>query len=511
MKDNVISEKSMAIAAKDMEKSREKLLLAQKIAGIGSFEYLPEERYIILSDEATDVLGLDPSIKAYSIEDFCKKIRTGRVELFCVDMQKAASGQLKDDIEFIIKCDNKENRYIEVFFEPPSSTVKGSVAGVFHNVTKRKTAELTRGAKAQEFETVLDNARLGIIVINLKGQVIQCNASAVNLLGYSESELKNLHGSVLLFEEDWSEANKIFARFINSAGKLNFMEYRLKHKSGKTVNVFVNFEMIIGPEGEKIYIFINDITERKEMERKNLDQERMLIQQSKMATLGEMVGLIAHQWQQPINSIAMIVQMLEELLDVDEKNAKMLAKSVESVMAQVSFMANTIDNFRHFLKPAYIMEDFNLLRVVNEVLNLYRPQLKHHNIDCDVFPHHDMVRKVEICGYENELKNVLLNFLSNSRDAIVANRNDGSGVVQVELSIEDDKVKLVVDDNGGGVDDELLKRIFEPYVTSKGKEGTGLGLYMAKLIVVDRMKGEILAENGNKGLRITLTFDITHR
>lgn len=338
--------------------------------------------------------------------------------------------------------------------------------------------------------------------------MIDCNTSAINLLGYTKRELLANHSSKLLHPDDVMGASKIFARFINNSGKRSFIEYRLrKKKSGEVFDVLVNFEITIGSEGERIYVFVNDLTEIKEMERKHLDQERMLIQQSKMATLGEMVALIAHQWQQPINAIAMIVQMLEELIEVDEENKTMLSKSVASVMDQVSFMANTMDDFRNFLKPANVKQSFSIQRIVKEVVSLYRPQLKHSDIDCNVYILEDAARKANVSGYENELKkNVLLNFLTNSRDAIVAS-GIKKGNVEIIVSDLEDRVQVCVEDNGGGINEEMLSNIFDPYVSTKGENGTGLGLYMSKLIIKDRMGGDITIENTAEGLRVCVILD----
>jgi len=496
---------SLVLAMKDMELNRKKLLQTQKIAGIGGFEYLPDEKLLILSNEACLVLGLSENKTMYSMQEFCKKVRKGKYDKFCM-LLESASNDLNETLDFIIKDDKRELRYIEIYLEPPSGTLKGSITGVFHNVTRRKEAEMAKNSKSEAFDAIFSNAKLAILVMNLKGKVVDCNQSAINLLGYTRGEMLNNHSVQLLHPDDVMDASKMFATFVNSGGKNNFLEYRLKKKSNELIDVLINFEMTIGSEGERLFVFINDLTEIKAMERKNLDQERMLIQQSKMATLGEMVALIAHQWQQPINAIAMIVQMLEELIELDEQNSIMLNKSVESVMAQVSFMANTMDDFRHFLKPSNVKDSFNVHRIVKEVVSLYRPQLKHSDIDCNIFLSEDRVKRAEVFGYENELKNVILNFLTNSRDAIETSGVD-KGNIHIVISEVGDSVQICIEDNGGGISDEMMKKIFNPYVSSKGDNGTGLGLYMSKLIIKDRMNGDITLENTKDGLRICIIFN----
>jgi len=496
---------SASLAIKDMVRSQENLFQTQKIAGIGGFEYLPDEEMIVLSEAACDVLGIECGKLAYSVHDFCKRLRKGKNDQFCVLLSEASQNNITDT-SFIFKDDSGEFRHIDVFIRKSPFTVKGSISGVFHNVTRRRQAEIARKNQSEEFETVFYKTRMAILVMNLKGRIVDFNDSAAKLFGYNRKEMQGMRSVKLLLEDDLEEALGIFGDFINSAGKQNLIEYRMKKKNGDVVDVLANFEMIIGDQGEKIYVFLNDISKIKMIEQKSLDQERMLIQQSKMATLGEMVALIAHQWQQPVNSIAMIVQMLEELIDVDEENRKMLSKSVQSVMDQINFMSATINDFRSFLKPNNSKEPFNLLRTVREVVELYRPQLKYYDVKCDVFVEDESLKKVKVLGYENELKNVILNFLTNARDAVESS-NISNGNIEVVLSDEGDKVKISVEDNGGGMPKEVMKKIFSPYVTTKGEKGTGLGLYMTKLIINDRMNGQITMSNTDTGLRINVLLD----
>lgn len=504
--DNNEDKGSLLLAMKDMERSRERMLRTQKIAGIGGFEYLTEDKVIIISPEACEVLGLNPGKTIYTQDEFCKRIRKGVYDQFCVILDKALREDVQENIEFIFKDDNRQNRYIEVFLEAPGGTLKGSISGVFHNVTRRKQIEQAKNVNEQAFATVFSNARIAIMVLNLKGYVIGYNNSALNMFEYTEEEMQKMHSIKLLVEEDIMDASRIFARFINSAGKQNFLEYRLKKKSGKIIDVLINFEMIIDSESEKIFVFINDISSIRDIERKQFDQERMLIQQSKMATLGEMVALIAHQWQQPLHSIAMIVQMLDELIEADDENKKLLTKSVDNVMEQVSFMSGTMDNFINFLKPNEVKEDFNVYKMVREVVNLYRPQLKFYGMNCDIFLRDEALKNVKVLGYENELKNVLLNFLTNSRDAIEEAKPE-KGEIQIVLSDGGDKVHICIEDNGGGMDQDVMNSIFKPYVSTKGNKGTGLGLYMAKLIVNERMGGDIDLVNTENGIRICVTLN----
>lgn len=495
---------SLSLAMKDMQKNRDRLQRTQLLAGIGAFEYLPEDGIIILSDEACVCLGIEGGMKVFEINDFCRNTRQGHYNYFCNMIKAVNDNAASDELYFTYKG-AKGDRHIEVLLDKPDSTIEGSVSGVFRDVTRIKNAEIAKNTNSQAFQTIFSNAKIAILVLNLKGYITDFNDSALALFGYDKAEMEKMHSVNLLFEDDVIEASKMFARFINSAGKLNTLDYRVKGKDGKAIDVLLNFEMVIGHEGEKIFVFLNDLRGIREMERKHIDQERMLIQQSKMATLGEMVALIAHQWQQPLNSIAMIVQMLDELIEVDDDNHKMLMKSIESVLSQVNFMSTTMDDFRNFLKPSNLKCDFNLDAVLRDVVKLYRPQLRHYGMNCEIFYEDENIKDAMVHGYENELKNVVLNFLTNSRDAIEANEIK-KGIVHIVLSEKDGNIRICIEDNGGGMPEKVMKRIFEPYVSTKGDKGTGLGLYMAKLIIKDRMNGDISVKNTDLGACICITL-----
>ncbi|QWR78183.1 hybrid sensor histidine kinase/response regulator [Candidatus Magnetomonas plexicatena] len=264
----------------------------------------------------------------------------------------------------------------------------------------------------------------------------------------------------------------------------------------------------------------------KEEVQRSKQKDYMLIQQSKMATVGEMIGAIAHQWRQPLNVIALIVQNAEAVFEDGELDAGYMSDMVQRTLKQITFMSETIDSFTNFFKPGKIKMPFGINTAIREVIYLIYDLFKkidiHITLSCTypgAIKQPPESHRQEIClckpelmteGFKNEFKQVILNILCNARDAINKKKKEGyfndgqSGEISVELSKSDDMLKVEIKDNGGGIPDEILEKLFEPYFTTKGEESTGIGLYMSKIIIESNMGGRLYASNETNGAVFTI-------
>lgn len=256
--------------------------------------------------------------------------------------------------------------------------------------------------------------------------------------------------------------------------------------------------------------------------RHRLENERMLIQQSRLAAMGEMIGSIAHQWRQPLNAVSAIVQDVRDAYACQALNESYLNRSVDGAMDNIRFMSKTIDDFRNFFRPDKEKVAFDIKQAAAEVLRMVAPQLKALHIECSLtcLVHDktftDFADPVTSCGemtvtgYENESKQVFLNLLTNARDAILERRNrqgDSSlpGRITMTFDNRGDRVFIRVADNGCGIPEDILGLIFDPYFTTKdASRGTGLGLYMCKMIVEKNMGGALSARNVNGSAEIKI-------
>ncbi|GAB6041263.1 sensor histidine kinase [Endothiovibrio diazotrophicus] len=261
--------------------------------------------------------------------------------------------------------------------------------------------------------------------------------------------------------------------------------------------------------------------EREQRLRETLEElrhkEAMLIHQSRMAAIGEMIGAIAHQWRQPLNTLSIALQELQDAHEFGELDRTHLDETVAEGMKQIDHMSRTIDDFRNFFKPDKAKEPFNPREVVEEALKLVMAQLDWHRIEselaCDCVGGEARLCGHRYVGYPGELKQVLLNIIGNAKDAIIQREDREAGFpgrIRIGLALsgeQDGACRITVEDNGGGIPTEHLNRIFEPYFTTKEEgKGTGIGLYMAKVIVEEHMHGRITAENTDDGARFTVQF-----
>lgn len=235
-------------------------------------------------------------------------------------------------------------------------------------------------------------------------------------------------------------------------------------------------------------------------------KEYMSLQQSNMAAMGEMIGAIAHQWRQPLNSIALIAQDIEDAYDFGELDKEYIKRSVIDMMKQVNFMSNTISDFRNFFRPSKAKTTFDCLAAIKDVLTIISAQFKQHSIHVKLEHKGDGATAIE--GYYNEFKQAMLSLLNNSKDNILGSRLRGqnvsnSGEIRIDISFPGGRCCLKVTDNGGGIPEEQIVRLFEPCSTTKDK-GSGIGLYMVKNIIERNMNGKISVSNTDCGTEFTI-------
>lgn len=222
-------------------------------------------------------------------------------------------------------------------------------------------------------------------------------------------------------------------------------------------------------------------------------KDQLLVQQSKMAAMGEMIGVIAHQWKQPLSILSLVTQNLKQAFKVNKLNEEFIDKSVTKSMKQISHMTTTIDDFKNFFSPNKEKELFDVKETINQTLNILEGPLKEHGITASITG-----ENFRITNYKNELQQVMLNIIGNAKDAL-ANKDIEDRKIMINIETNHSDTIINIADNGGGIPADIIETIFYPYFTTKGDKGTGIGLYMVKMIIDDSMNGEISAENIDDG------------
>jgi signal transduction histidine kinase len=260
-----------------------------------------------------------------------------------------------------------------------------------------------------------------------------------------------------------------------------------------------------------------------------MKNEQLLVQQSKLAAMGEMLGAIAHQWRQPLNALGLIVQNAQEAFVHGDLDKTYMEGTVQKAMAQIHHMSKTIDDFRNFFLPDKERTIFDAMRAVGDVLSLFSAQLAANDIGYTLTCHtHGRTVENEenivpcgeksLEGFKNEFEHVILNLINNARDAILDRREKDQtawaqrGSVRFDFYQTDGRTIITVSDNGGGIPEEALNRLFEPYFTTKGpSRGTGLGLYLSKVIIEDHMRGKLSARNHAQGATFTIELPLPEK
>lgn len=263
--------------------------------------------------------------------------------------------------------------------------------------------------------------------------------------------------------------------------------------------------------------FVSDVTAQKEMEQqlqllndnleqmvqaevsKNREKDQLMIVQNRQAAMGEMIGNIAHQWRQPLNALALVLANITDAHNFGELNEASLQQLVSDGNRLVQKMSCTINDFRNFFKPDKERVSFSALSQINDAIQLIDSSFKNNSIEIRVRAPLDL----ELFGFPNEYSQVLLNLLSNAKEAILTQAKD-HGTVEISLSEHLGKGCITVRDNGGGIPEEIISRIFEPYFSTK-EMGTGIGLYMSKMIIERGMSGTIEARNVDGGAEFSIT------
>ncbi len=224
-------------------------------------------------------------------------------------------------------------------------------------------------------------------------------------------------------------------------------------------------------------------------------KEQMLIFQDRLAVMGEMINNIAHQWRQPLNKLGLVIQQLPIFYDTGELSREFIESNAKTGMELIQNMSQTIDDFRTFFKADKEAVEFSVNQVIRRALSLMEKSFNEQNISIALRLEDEPMAK----GYPNEYAQVLLNILMNARDAKVGHRLQDV-LISIHTSAEEGRSIVTITDNAGGVAEEIMDKLFDPYFTTKGSEmGTGIGLFISKTIIEKNMGGSLTVRNTGNG------------
>lgn len=376
-----------------------------------------------------------------------------------------------------------------------------------------------------KLHSLYDSTSDAIMLLDEKG-FFDCNKAALAMFGCATKvEFCTKHPGDLSPPEQpcgtdsLMLANQRIATAIDNGR--NFFEWL--HKRTDTGEVFyadVLLNRMVLDGKAVLQATVRDISERKHMEmalhelnetlekrieeqtQQNIEKERLLIQQSRNAAMGEMISNIAHQWRQPLSTLGLVVQNIHLDYKENQLTQKELEKYVETAQKCVVSMSETIDDFRDFFRPDKCKVHFNLHQTVSDSIALLEATMKNNGIQITL----SADQGLQVFGHVNEFSQVILNLLANAKDALVANRTH-QRKIEVELQSNDHFGLVVIRDNAGGIPEDVIDKVFDPHFTTKSG-GTGIGLYMSKTIIEKHIGGSITCQNVADGAEFSVSIPL---
>lgn len=388
---------------------------------------------------------------------------------------------------------------------------KIAYSSIYQDITDSKAVEEHLGKLESQVATINNNALTGLFIYDFTTRKnIYINPKFTDITGYTLEDISQMSEeefSFLIHKDDQSVIQqhilKVIAHKQNQALEA---QYRLRHKRGDWIWVHSNDILLEWDENDtplKMLGSLMDISELIALQDQKREQEKLLIQQSKLASMGEMIANIAHQWKQPLAILSMSILALQKKYQKGILDENYFSEYVTKSTNVIERMNHTITDFSQYFRTGKRNEEFDLAEAITKSIGFLEPISKQSNIEIRF-----MLPKVKYLyhGTESELLQVLVNLIKNGIDVLIE-KSSPNGLIQITLGESPLSYQIEVEDNGGGIDDTILSRIFEPYFTTKFKsDGTGLGLYMSKMIIEDSLNGSLQVQNGSDGAHFTISL-----
>ena len=507
------------------------VLLTTKDSGIDSFNKFENKKLMRTKDDGSevsikamlasskiDVKSIAQVEHSHNIYDLIDK----KVDIISAYTSKAPYILQKEQIKYnifypkdygfdmysdflITNIDKYNNDYniVEKFkkaslkgWEYAYNNIEKSVDIIFekYNTQNLSKEELIFEANELKKLSYLNISRLG----DMKQEKVQRIYDLYNVMGYINSEFKidNFIGYdkksrlekwlYLKFEEHFglSLLWKILLIIFIIIGIFVYRQYfiiKLNKRLKNLVNIKTNRLKIMN---KKLAIRI-----KKELD-KHQEKDRILAQQQKMVAMGQMIENIAHQWRQPLSVISTSASGLKLKKQLNILEDEELIKSIDKIVDTAKYLSDTIDDFRYFFKPQKDKTKFSLAKNIEKSLSFLEATLKENSIKVE-FDYED----IDIIAYETELIQVFINIINNSKDAFIEKKIEDR-VIFISIKKFPNRILIEIKDNAGGVEEDILDKVFEPYFTTKHQyNGTGIGLYMSNQIIKTHLNGDIFMKN----------------
>jgi PAS domain S-box-containing protein len=362
------------------------------------------------------------------------------------------------------------------------------------DITETMQIKNTLKEQTTLLETVINENPNPIVLKNYDAKFILVNKATAKLYNSTPEEMLGKDDGDYIPDQKLANFFKKNVQEIMNKGETQIVyEDSIDVKTNETRNFMSIKKPFINTKGEKfILVIANDITELNKKNEELVNKEKLLFQQTKLAAMGEMIGNIAHQWRQPLSSISMLatgVKLEDELGILKNKD---FISAMDNINNTTQYLSQTIEDFSNFFNPQNSnLSTFSIKYVINKTMNLLNSQFEDKSITVI-----NIIDDFKVKSFENELIQVILNILNNSKDALV--QIEENKFIQIKTYCDSEFAYIQIHDNAKGIPLKIIDKIFEPYFTTKHKsQGTGIGLFMAKEIIQKHLNGKISVENNS--------------
>jgi two-component system CheB/CheR fusion protein len=362
---------------------------------------------------------------------------------------------------------------------------------IIRDITELKLLFYQLESEKTKLKNIIEFIPTPILLHDEDGKVLVANKILKEQIGYTKDEILDIDFLVenICKEENKNEIKEFFAKPFKTQ-RSNKKKFDIYSKSGKKrVGIFNSILLKNSYENKKkiVITVMVDITELQ-------DKEEIMIAQSRQAAMGDMLAMIAHQWRQPLSIISMVSNNIHAQLELEgQVKPDETRKYLKVLDEQSSYLSNTIDDFRNFFKPDIAKEKISFNSLFQKILVLLQKTLQNNDITLKLPKNGN----IEILTYPNQLIQVVINIINNSKDAIKESGNE-RGVITISIDKYEQNIVLKICDNGGGIDPSIKDRLGQPYVSTKSKNGTGLGIYMSTVIASRHLGGRLYWDSNEK-------------
>lgn len=474
--------KQMIKTNKELKELNERFELAMNSSKDGLWDWNPKTNEVYFSSTWKKMLGYEDHEIKGSVEEWEKRIHPDDKEKAFEDVKNHLEHKTSV-YENIHRVQHKDGHWVWIYdrgkaiFDKDDNPTR--VIGFHTDLTTQKSIEKKIEEQKEEFKAIFENSMDGIAILDLDTKFLNFNDAYLKITNFTKEELLQKSCYELTIEEEKEKVRKAL-NIVMKKGHIENLEKSCIVKDESLITV--NMSITLMPDKKRLLISMRDISKQKLIET-----------QSKLISMGEMIGNISHQWRQPLTVISTIASSLLVKKECGILEDDDIKNSSEAIVEQTRYLSHTIDDFRTFIKDSQTKENLSLVKALNKTISLVSPSLKNNYIT--------LITKLEddltIVGYENQLVQAFINIINNSKDALKENIEDEEDkLVFIETKKENNKLVISIKDNAKGIPQDILPRIFEPYFTTKHQSvGTGIGLSLANDILIKHHKARIKVQN----------------